>query len=63
LLRKKWSLNRKKNNKRFFDNLKYKLTHAPILALPNFEKSFDIECDASNMGIRGFLLQEGYLIA
>ena len=25
-----------------FDNLKYKLTHALILALPNFEKSFEI---------------------
>jgi len=27
-----------------FDSLKYKLTHAPILTLPNFEKSFEIEC-------------------
>jgi len=46
-----------------FDIIKYKLTHASILTLPNFEKSFDIECGASNVGIRGVLLQEGHPIA
>jgi len=34
----------------------------PILAIPNFTKSFEIEFDASN-GIEVLLLQEGYLIA
>ena len=43
--------------------MKEKLTNAPILALPNFAKSFEIECDASNARIRSILLQEGHLIA
>ena len=46
-----------------FDILKERLTNAPILALPNFTKTFEIKCDASNIGIRDVLLQEGHPIA
>jgi len=46
-----------------FETLKDKLTKTPILALLNFAKTFEIECDASNIGIGAVLLQESHPIA
>ena len=52
-----------KEQQETFNSPKYKLTHAPISALPNFEKYFKMECNASNMDIKGILLQERHIIA
>jgi hypothetical protein len=46
-----------------FNTLIDKLTHAPLLQLPNFGKTFELEFDVSGIRIGGVLLQESKHIA
>ena len=38
-------------HKKAFNLLKDKLTNAPLLCLPNFDKAFEIECEDFGVGI------------
>lgn len=46
-----------------FESLKQRVAELPILALPNFNKVFQVECDTSGNAIGAILCQEGKLVA
>lgn len=43
--------------------LKRAVNNPHVLRLPNFTKTFTIECDASGVGLWAILMQEGHPIA
>jgi hypothetical protein len=42
----KWTNKSKKS----LELIKQKVTNAPVISLPDFQKVFKVECDASNVG-------------
>ncbi|OMO98103.1 reverse transcriptase [Corchorus capsularis] len=46
-----------------FETLKNKLTNAPLLVFPNFNNTFEIECDVLGVGISAVLMQGGKPVA
>jgi hypothetical protein len=63
LMKKGVSFHRGASQDQAFHTLIDKLTHAPLLQLLDFGKTFELECDASGIGIRGVLVQEGKPVA
>jgi hypothetical protein len=55
----KWTLAREAS----FQELKKRLTTAPILVMPDMERSFSIYCDASGQGLGYVLMQDGHMVA
>jgi len=46
-----------------FQELKQKLTNAPVLVIPNTSRSFEVYCDASHQGLGCVLMQERRVVA
>ncbi|KAL2943047.1 Transposon Tf2-9 polyprotein [Bienertia sinuspersici] len=63
LLKKKVQWRWSEECKRVFDDLKQAVTEGPVLALPDYSKTFELHTDVSDFAIGGVLMQEGHPVA
>lgn len=54
---RKWEFKWTRESHEAFEKLKEALISPPILAMPNFEEDFVLECDASKISIGVVLMQ------
>jgi hypothetical protein len=62
LLEKKKAFEWTKECQASFEELRKRLTSAPVLVLPDLTKNFNIYCDASRQGLGCVLMQEGQTV-
>ena len=63
LTKKDWRYEWTDKCERSFQELKKRLTSAPILVLPTNDMNFNVYCDASRIGLGAMLMQNGRVIA
>lgn len=63
IVKKSTSFKWEAKQERAFQELKNRLTQTPLLALCDFQRTFEVECDASGIGIGAVLTQRGRPVA
>jgi ribonuclease HI len=63
LLKKEKKFNWTESCERSFQELKRRLTTAPVLTLPDIQQDFVVDCDASRQGLGCVLKQDGKVVA
>jgi hypothetical protein len=63
LLKKEKKFNWTESCERSFQELKKRLTTAPVLTLPHIQWDFVVYCDASRQGLGCVLMQDGKVVA
>ena len=63
VIKKDFGFKWEEEQEKVFQIIKQKLTNALLLSLPNFNKIFEIKCDASSIGTGAVLMLKGRPIA